>query len=136
MSQNVEIVRQVIEANRSDVPEAEIVAALAHLHPSGEYTPARDAFESQTYRGERGFRRYLSDLADSWAQWRSEVEDVSEVGPDTVVAAFRFHATGKSSGAPIEAHLGLVFVLSQGKIMRGQAYSSPQEALEAVGLRE
>ncbi|MEA2273806.1 MAG: hypothetical protein QOI98_2514 [Solirubrobacteraceae bacterium] len=134
--ENVEIVRQVIESNRSDDLEARIEAALALFDPSGEYTPARAAFDSQTYRGHSGIRRYFSDLADSWAEWRSEVEDVVEVGPDTVVATFRFHATGKNSGVPIEARLGAVVVLSHGKVLRGQAYSSPEEALEAVGLRE
>jgi ketosteroid isomerase-like protein len=137
MSQeNVEIVRRVVESNRSDDLEARIEAVVAHWDPSGEYTPARAAFDFQTYRGHSGLRRYLNDLADSWAEWRSEVDDLFEVDPDTVVAAFRFHATGKNSGVPIEAHLGAVFVLSQGRILRGQAYSSREEALEAVGLRE
>ena len=52
------------------------------------------------------------------------------------MAAGRFHATGKESGVPVEARLAAVFVLSQGKILRGHTYPSREEALEAVGLRD
>ncbi len=137
MSQeNVEVVRQVIESNRSDDIEARIEAVLALWDPSCEYTRVTDAIDPQIYRGHDGIRRYLSDMADSWAKWRSEVEDVFEVPPDTVVATIRSRLTGKESGVPVEAQLGVVFVLSRGKILRGHAYPSRQEALEAVGLLE
>ena len=139
MSQeNVEIVRQALESNRSgsDDLEARIEAALAFWDPSCEYTRVTAAVDPQTYRGHEGMRRYISDMADSWAEWRIEVEDAFEVDQDTVVATFRFRATGKTSGVPIEARLGVVCVLSQGKVLRGHTYPSPQEALEAVGLRE
>ena len=126
MSQgNLEIVRQVVESNHSDDVGA-LDAVLALMDPSCEYTPVRAEVDSEIYRGHEGIRRYRSDLADSWAAWRSEVEDVFEVGPDTVVATFRFCAAGKTSGAPIEARLGVVFVLSEGRILRGKAYSSPR----------
>jgi ketosteroid isomerase-like protein len=134
--ENVEVVRQVIESARSDGLEARIEAVLALFDPSCEYTRVTAAVDPQTYRGQNGIRRYISDMADSWAEWRTEVEDVFEVGPDTVVATFRFRAIGKDSGVPVEARLGGVFVLSQGKILRGQNYASRQQALEAVGLRE
>jgi ketosteroid isomerase-like protein len=111
-------------------------AVLALWDPNGEYTPVRAQFDSQTYRGHRGMRRYLSDLVDSWAKWRCEVEEVFEVSPDTVVATFRFHATGNNSSVPIETRLGVVFVLSRGKVLRGESYPNPDEALKAAGLAE
>jgi ketosteroid isomerase-like protein len=133
---NVEVVRQVIESNRSDDIEARIEAFLALCDPSCEYTSAQAAVDAQTYRGHDGIRRYMSDMADSWAEWRNEAEDVLDVGPNTVVATVRSRLTGKDSGVPVEARLGVVFVLSRGKILRGQAYSSREEALEAVELSE
>ena len=137
MSQeNVEVVREVIESNRSDDLEARIQEAVALWDPSCEYTRVTVAVDLQTYRGHDGIRRYFSDMADSWAEWRSEVEEIVEVGTDTVVATYRSHLTGRDSGVPVEVRLGGVFVLSQGKVLRGQTYSSPQEALEAVGLSE
>ncbi len=134
--ENVEVVRQVIESNRSDDLEARIEANLALWDPSCEYTGVTAAVDRRTYRGHKGLRRYMSDMADSWAEWRSEAEDAVEVGPDTVVATVRARLSGKASGVPVEARFGVVFVLSQGKILRGQLYPSRQEALDAVGLRE
>jgi ketosteroid isomerase-like protein len=134
--ENVELVRQVIESSRSDDLEGRIEAVLALWDPSCEYTRVTAAVDPQTYRGHNGIRRYVSDMADSWAEWRSEVEDVFDVGADTVVATFRFRAIGKESGVPVEARLGVVVVLSQGKILRGRVYPSRQEALEAMGLAE
>ena len=134
--ENVEIVRKLIEANRSDDLESRIEPMLALWDPSCEYTSVTAALDPHTYRGHDGIRRYLSDMADSWAEWRSEVEDVFEVGPHTVVATIRSRLIGKDSGVPVETRLGVVFVLSQGKILRGQAYPSRQDALEAVGLSE
>ena len=134
--ENVEVARQVIESNRSDDLEARIEAGLALWDPSCEYTRVTAAVDPQTYRGHDGIRRYISDLADSWAEWRSEAEDVFEVGPDTVVATNRFRAIGKDSGAPVEARLGVVVVLSDGKLLRGHTYPSREDALEAVGLSE
>jgi ketosteroid isomerase-like protein len=134
--ENGEIVRRAIEANTSDDHEARTEAFVALWDPSCEYTSVIAALEPSTYRGHDGIRRYVSDLAERWAEWRSEVEDVFEVDPETVVVSFRFSAVGKDSGVPIEARLGAVCVLSDGKLLRGHTYPSRQEALEAVGLSE
>jgi ketosteroid isomerase-like protein len=134
--ENVEIVRQAIEANRSDDLEARIEAVLALWDPSCEYTRVTAAVDPQTYHGHNGIRRYISDMTDSWAEWRSEAEDVFEVVPDTVFATFRFRAIGKDSGVPVEARLGVVCVLSDGKLLRGHTYPSREQALEAAGLSE
>jgi ketosteroid isomerase-like protein len=134
--ENVEVVRQVIESNRSDDLEARIEADLALWDQSCEYTRVTAAVDPQTYRGHDGIRRYISDMADSWAEWRSEAEDVFEVGPDTVVATIRSRLIGKDSGVPVEARLAVVCVLSEGKVLRAQTYASREEALEAVGPSE
>jgi ketosteroid isomerase-like protein len=134
--ENVEIVRQVIESNRSNDRETRVEAVLALCNQRVEYTAARAVLEPATYRGHGGMRRYSSDLADSWAEWRSEPEDIIDVGLNTVVATIRFRATGKDSGAPVDTRLGAVFVLSDGKLLRGHTYPSREEALAAVGLSE
>jgi ketosteroid isomerase-like protein len=94
------------------------------------------AVELQTYRGHDGVRRYLSELADSWQEWRQEVEEVFDAGPDTVVAVFRSCVIGKDSGVAVESQRALVCVLSEGRLLRGRVYTSREEALAAVGLGE
>ena len=132
----MEIVRRGLEAHHSDNLEARVEELVAFWDPRCEYTSVMAALEPATYHGHDGIRRYLGDLADRWAEWRIEPEEVFDVGPDTVLATLRFHGVGKDSGVPVEGRLASVVVLSEGKLLRGRTYPSREEALEAVGLRE
>jgi ketosteroid isomerase-like protein len=141
MSQNVEVVRQAVEANRSvDLTAGDGGGGAARLialsDPSCEYTRVTAAVDPQTYRGYDGIRRYFSDMAESWQEWRLEEEEILEVGPDTVVATVRFHSIGRDSGVPVEVRLASVFVLSRGKLLRGRTFPSREEALDAAGFSE
>ena len=136
MSQeNVKIVRQFIEAARSGDLHA-IEAFLAVSDPSIEHTRLPAASGPETYRGHDGVRRWLTDMADLWLEWRNEIEELAEVAPDTVAARMRFVAVGRASGVPVEARLGLVCVVSEGKVLRSRTYASGKEAFQAVGLSE
>jgi ketosteroid isomerase-like protein len=141
MSRNVDVVGRAIKANRSEDLDARnederVARRVAFWDPNCEYTSVTATLEPATYHGHAGIRSYLSDLADRWAEWRSELEEVREVGQDTVFATFRFRAVGKKSGVPIEARLASVFVLLDGKLLRGHTYPSREEALKAAGLTE
>jgi ketosteroid isomerase-like protein len=136
MSQeNVEIVRQFIEAARSGDVHA-IEAFLAVSDPGIEHTRLPAASGPETYCGHDGARRWFTDMADLWREWRNEIEELAEVAPDTVAARVRFIAVGKDSGVPVEARLGLVCVVSKGKVSRSRTYSSGEAAYESAGLSE
>ena len=132
---NVEVVRQFIETACSGGDQA-IEAFIAVSDPNIEHTRLPAASGPETYRGHDGGRRWFSDMAEIWREWRSEIEELVAVGPDTVAARMRFIAVGRDSNAPVEAQLGLVCVLSQGKVLRSRTYVSGEAALEAVGLRK
>jgi ketosteroid isomerase-like protein len=132
--ENVELVRQIIDANRSDRLQAAIEAAVALSHPTIEFTSIMAAVSPQTYRGHDGIRRYFNEMADSWEEWRNETEEVFDAGPDMVVVVFRSSVIGKASGVAVETQRAMVCVLSEGKLLRGQVYPSRAEALKAVGL--
>jgi ketosteroid isomerase-like protein len=136
MSRNAEIVRQALEANRSGDIEGSIERLVALSDPDVEFKSVTSTLEPHTYRGAEGLRRYMGDMANSWAEWHLDTEEVFEAGSDTVVAVFRSYLIGRESGVAIEAQRGSVFVLSEGKILRGQVYTSRDEALEAAGLRQ
>ena len=71
MSQeNVEIVRQFIEAARSGDVHA-IEAFVAVSDPSMEHTRLPAASGPETYCGHDGARRWFTDMADLWREWRS-----------------------------------------------------------------
>jgi ketosteroid isomerase-like protein len=136
--ENVEIVRQIIATNRAEYrnDEARIEAFLALWDPNCEYTSVVAAVEPRTYRGHDGLRRYPADMADSWADWRSEVEEIIDAGLDTVFATIHTRITGKQSGVALDARLAMVFVFSAGKVLRARTYLDRREALEAAGLSE
>ena len=132
--QNTEVVRQFIEAARSGDHAIEVFIAVSD--PSIEHTRLPAASGPETYSGHDGVRRWFTDMADLWREWRNEIQELAEVAPDTVVARVRFIAVGRDSGVPVEARLGLVCVVSEGKILRSRTYSSGEAALEAAGLSE
>ena len=134
--ENVEVVQRLIEANRSGDIDASVQTAIALTDPSLELTSRMAAVEPGTYRGHDGIRRYLSDMAASWEEWRNDVEEISEVARDTVVTTMRTRVIGKGSGVPIETRIYAVWDLSNGKVWRVRNYADRSEALEAVGLSE
>jgi ketosteroid isomerase-like protein len=130
--ENAELVRKFIEASRSgDQASGEAFVALTDA--SIEHTRLPAAFGPETYRGRDGIRRWFIDMAESWQEWRNEIEELVEVSADTVVAAIRFRGVAKESGVPVEARLGLVCVLSEGKVVRSRSYPSGEAAFEAEG---
>jgi ketosteroid isomerase-like protein len=133
--ENVEIVSQFIEATRSGDVHA-IEAFLAVSDPRIEHTRLPAASGPETYHGHDGVRQWFTDMADLWQEWRTEITELAEVPPDTVAARVRFVAVGKGSGVPVEARLGLVCVVSEGKVWRSRTYASGEEAFQAVGLSE
>ncbi len=133
--ENVEVVRQYIESARSGDLDA-IEAFIAVSDPSIEHTRLPAASGPETYCGHDGVRRWFTDMADIWREWRNEIDELAEVGPDTVAARVRFTGVGKDSGVPVEARLGLVCVLSECRILRSRTYASGEAAFEAVGARK
>jgi ketosteroid isomerase-like protein len=130
--ENVEVVRQFIEAARSGGVDA-IEAFIAVSDPSIEHTRLPGASGPEMYFGHAGVRSWFTDMAGIWREWRNDVEALVEVRPDRVAARMRFTAVGRDSGAPVEARLGLVCVVSEGKVVRSRTFASGEAALEAVG---
>lgn len=83
-----------------------------------------------------GLQLYTREMMESFEAWRNEVEEIYEVGPDTVFATVRSRFVGKGSGVPVEARLGFVCLVSEGKVLRACTYPSAEEALQAVGMSE
>jgi ketosteroid isomerase-like protein len=133
--ENAEVVRQFIEASRSG-DEASLEAFVALSDATIEHTRLPAAFGPETYRGHDGVRRWFTDMAESWQEWRNEIEELVEVGADTVAAAIRFCGVAKESGVPVEARLGMVCVVSEGKVLRSRSYPNGEAALEAVGIQK
>ena len=87
------------------------------------------------YHGHAGIRRYVSDLSDAFDWIRPEARDLLDAG-DLVVGVGQVHYRGKESGVESNSPAGWVFRFRNAKLLRFRAFRDPDQALEAVGLRD
>jgi ketosteroid isomerase-like protein len=129
---NIEILEQQHGAfNRRDVD-----AMTRQWHPDGRYRSTVAALEgaNAVYRGRDGIRAYLNRLDELFDGWRVVAANYVEAGNDRVVSIQHVTARAKRSGVPIDQQLAVVYTFRDGLIVSGRAYSTPQEAMEALGL--
>jgi hypothetical protein len=65
-----------------------------------------------------------------------ETTELIDAGGNTVVALVHEQGRGKSSGVPVDRHVGVVYNVVGDKITRITSFPSREAALEAVGLTE
>jgi ketosteroid isomerase-like protein len=139
MSQeNVEIVRRGFEALKAGLDRGDPGAAF----DSGVYAsevewilPPGGAGFRDVYVGRDGFLEFMKTWTEDF-DWSIELERLIDAGDNRVVGLFHQTATGKGSGVPVELHMGLVYELQDGQVVRMRNYLDPKEALEAAGLSE
>ena len=136
--ENLEIVRRSFEVFQAGLARGDPGAGFDSglVAPDAEWTvPPRTAGFGRVYRGREGFLEFMTTWTEDF-DWSIELERVIDAGNDRVVAICHQRATGKSSGVPVELHMGLVYELRDGRIIRMRSFLDPKEALEAAGLSE
>ena len=102
-----------------------------------EWSPAVTAggsLERKVYRGKRAMVEYWTDLDSEFDQTHFLVERIDPVGTDRVFYRGRVTARGKVSGVPLDIPVWGVWQVRNGKLIRGTAFRTEAEALEAAGL--
>jgi ketosteroid isomerase-like protein len=84
-----------------------------------------------TYRGRDGLERYYRERAEVFGGGEVHIRSLEPAG-DAVVVHARSTARGRVSGAAIEEDIALVYWVRDGRIVRGQAFRSRHDALEAA----
>jgi uncharacterized protein len=133
MSQeNVEIVRRGVEAlARNDWD-----TILAGCDPDVEWVEMPSLGpDAATYTGTEELRDAVQSWTQKWTEYELEVSRYAQAGDEVVVLA-RERGRGTLSGVEVERHLGHVFTLQDGKVVRVRLYGNWSEALEAAGLSE
>jgi len=130
--ENVERAHQVIDA----VEHRDLATLISLTDPEVEW---RSAFVvgggGGVYRGHDGMREYVNDMNDAWDIVRLDVDH--EIGVrDVVVFVGRIHYRGKASGVEAESESGYMLKFRDGRVLRFRPFQDPEDALEAVGLRE
>ena len=87
------------------------------------------------YSGHEGIRVLMRDMHETFTEFPVEYSDVRDLD-GCLVALGRIHARGAGSGAEVEAPIGTVAELKDGKGIRIRTFFDHNEALEAAGLSE
>jgi ketosteroid isomerase-like protein len=133
MSQeNVELVRRAYETfNAGDLSGwLTLHSADVELHDENS-----DLLDKAVHRGRAGMRTWAEGVLETTEYIRFEPHRFTEAG-EFVLVPTRLSAKGRVSGAPVEMSIFQGFEFRDGKIWRLWSYTSEDQALEAVGLRE
>lgn len=130
--ENVEIVKQALDGfNRRDVQ-----ALMALSTSDCEWFPGiGGAVDGRVYRGHQGIDTWLEELRVVWETQRLYGDEYRDLG-ESVLLLGRIEGRGRASGVEVNAPLGAVFDLYDGKIRRLRTYLDQDEALRAAGLSE
>ena len=136
MSQeNVEIVRQLIALGEQAREGGLTSPPMDMVAPDFEIDLSRRVFNPETYRGFDGWVRMNDEVREVWAEWQVTPERIVAVG-DRVVSIETVRGRGRGSGLETEARYASIWTFVNGRVTRVEVGFDPDDALEAVGLRE
>jgi uncharacterized protein len=131
---NVETVRRGYELYAAG--DLEGVAGLftgdAELADAGGLGVAGTA--AGTRYGPEGFLQASEEALEAFEDYRVEAEEFIDAG-EAVVVSVRIAGRGRASGAELEMRLAHLWVLRNGKVIRGEVYRTTEEALEVAWKR-
>lgn len=129
---DIEVLRRAYEAFNS----RDLAALLEFFDPDSHWVPSSSAWGAGTvYQGHEGVRRLLDDLASDWERFEAAPEDYRDLG-DLILVTGRVRAVSKDGGREIDSPTAWVWEMRDGKALRLQAYTDPQAARDALGLRD
>ncbi len=139
--ENVELVRRLQPRPDADLAAllrdesgsgfAEIFATF--FHADCECVSHMPGAESASYAGLDGWREGWRDWLAPWVSYRSEIEDLVDVG-DRVVVLVRDYACRVPGSPEVRQIAAAVWTVQDAKIARVEFYANRAEALESVGL--
>lgn len=105
-------------------------AALNAFDPDVEWD-GRNIPDGVVARGREAVLDHAVHWASIWDDWTVELEELTQVKPDTVIAYTRERGRSETGVVMDERHAE-VYVVRDGKIVRRVGFSDPAEALPAV----
>jgi len=86
--------------------------------------------------GRDAMRAYAADWYEMFPDFTISFEDITDAGPDRVIAISHIAGTAKASGVPVDMRFSALYTIRDDKIVRGREYMTMDEALRAAGLSE
>ena len=100
------------------------------LHPEVEIVTR---FQPHPFRGHDGFRQWIREIDEQFAEWRLVVDDWRDAGT-RVVALGQIHLRGQESSVEFDQPMGWLIEVRDEKLFRLEPFVEPAKALEAAGL--
>ena len=132
--QNVEIVRAHIEAFRAE--DTERSASFCDPHIVWEVSRLGIPELSTATYGIEAIVQGVVRWVGAFEGYDYEVESLADLGSGQVLAVITEVGRGKGSGAPVGRSYAVLYTVIASKIVRITAFSSAEEAREAVGAWE
>jgi ketosteroid isomerase-like protein len=129
----------------------EVVRAMWAAYARGDFEASLEAYaedavwDDTNYRPDGAVhvgRAALVALVETWREawepktYNVEVEELHETGEDRVAVVLRETGRGRGGGVELANRWGQVATVRSGKIVHTMVYRTPEDALEAAGLRE
>jgi ketosteroid isomerase-like protein len=130
MSQrNIDVMRdQFAATNERDFPRA-----MSHYADDVVLVVSSALMESGTFEGREAVGRWFGSwFATFEPGYHFEIEEIRDLG-DRVFLDVSHLGRGRTSGIEVTTRMGYIYTLREGKIVRGELYGSPGEALAALG---
>jgi ketosteroid isomerase-like protein len=134
MSEAEDLVRRMLDTHNQGGGDALLAAFDEFFASELEWSPiivGAAGAERVTYRGRDGLERYYRDRAEVFGGGEVHIRSLDSLGEAVVVQA-RSTARGRASGASVEEDVSLVYWCRDGKLVRGAAFRSHSDALEAA----
>ena len=126
MSDALQVVQDFYDAFR----RGDARNALDAFHPDVEWD-GRNIPDGKLGHGRQAVADHAAHWASIWSDWTIEVEQVTQVSSDTVIAYTRERGRSENGVVMDERHAE-VYVVRDGKIIRRVGFSDPAAALPAV----
>jgi ketosteroid isomerase-like protein len=128
--ENVELVREAYEVvSRTREPAWELMA------PDIEILNLHDA-PWQPSPGIDGMRQWIDFANDVASEWSMEVDNIEDLGHESVLVSGRLRMKFRSTGIENEAPMVQLCRIADGRLTRLETHYTREQALEAAGLRE
>jgi ketosteroid isomerase-like protein len=86
------------------------------------------------FRGHEGFRRIWEIWLEAFDDLRIEPEEVSDLGGNRLLIAYRSVGRGTASGALVDQRGFTIYTFRRGKVVRQEFFVDREQAEQAAGL--
>ncbi len=119
------------------------VAADPKIEVHIEMASGADGFEvpvglDEIYHGPDGYCESMEHWAQSFTNWRAEVDEVIDEASDRILIVGRHSGEGTVSGVQLEQWGAVRYTIRHGRIVRVDAFFGPDRegAVKAIGVQD